>query len=395
MQGNNGFEKIFNEVPVLKFLEVRIDDFIIIPDDVITFEWKYDLFDFGVSGYGRIRDSFDMTNSGFVNINGTNKLTISMMDVLGDKTIKTYRITKFTSTRVNERFKNIDIEFQDEMTYKLKNTYISKSFNATPIDVLNTYITDLKLQDDLDLDKMTTDIVAGGTSQLMVVPQHINVIDFIKEKLSYDNIRIWFDRYKLYAKEIKPSELQVVKDPEGRDLEFSDNVSNNYYLFKIHDHDQKGNPIAELNQMAPIDATYRFDGNKTLQSQTKNLTDVSSTFAMNTMDMSGLQQTTGTRLSTQSMSEQGIQEYQLFDTFMKTNQIFIATYGTLKYANIGTVVNLTFKGEASNSVSPMEGDTLIRGKYIITAVVDKIFKGKFIQKISLGRLDATTPRKVK
>ena len=129
-------EQIFNTSTVLKFLEVKIDDVIIHQDEIISLEFKQDFFDFGIFGSMKIKDSFDLTNNGLVEFNASNKIVVSITDFSGEKSKRTYRIIKTKPGPAADRFKVLDFYFVDEITFILKNSYLSKGFAAKPIDAL-------------------------------------------------------------------------------------------------------------------------------------------------------------------------------------------------------------------------------------------------------------------
>ena len=389
------FEKIFHPHTIVKHFSVKIDGFEIMTDEIVSLEIKSDFFDFGFTGTLKIKDSFDLNNSGKLLFTGKNTLTISVQDFLKDKSTRTYRITQMNATQAGERFKVFDIEFMDEISFLLKNAYIGKSFTSTPIAAIKQYFTHLGIDDIIKKDKMSYDIIDTSTSQSFTVTAGESVFDFFKTIFRQDNIRMWQDRNTLHIKEVNPAEIKPLKDPNGDDLTYTNNTMNNEYLFKIHDMREDNNPSLEANLLKPVEKTFRFDGTKSIIDTTVNLNDAAKKMSMNTMDTSGLQQTIGAKFSKQATLETGNQAYDVFETYMRNNNLSIVVPGSLKYSNVGASAKVLLKGNNMYNNTQLEGDTLSSGAYFIASVSDRIIGDKLIHKIVLCRLDAQKPRKKK
>ncbi len=386
------FEKIFHQNTVLKHLSIKIDGFEIMTDEIVSLELKSDFFTFGFTGAIKIKDSFDLNNSGKLLFNGNNKIVISTQDFLKDKTVRTYRITQMNAIQAGERFKVYDIQFMDEISFILKNAYIGKSFTDTPVNAFKQYLTHLGIDDIIKSDKMTYNIQDTSTKQSFTVTAGQSVFDFFSTLFRQDNIRMWQDRNTFHIKEVNPSEIEPLKDPNGDDLTYTNNTMNNEYLFKIHDMHEDSNPSLEVNLVKPIEKTFRFDGSKKIIDTTINLVDAARSMTMNTMDTTGLQQTIGEKYSTQANFETGNQNFDVLETYIRNNNLSIVVPGSLKYSNVGTSAKVLLKGNNMYNSTQLEGDTLSSGKYFIASVSDRIIGDKLIHKIVLCRLDAQKPR---
>lgn len=385
------FEKILNNTAVLGILAVKIDDFEVPIDEITTIEIKQDLFNFGISGKILIKDSFDINNSGLLLFNAENKISISMTDIIKGKFYRTFRVTEVKSNPANERFKVVELSFVDEITYLLKNTYLSKSFNATPVKAFQECLTYIGIDTILKSNNMTYDIIDESEIEQFVVPQNANILDFFIWIFKQYNIRIWQDRYKLYIKSVIPSKIPI-QQIDGTDITYSNHVLNNEYLFKIHDYEHTANKILKINTKKPITKTYRFSGNKEIISKTINLSDVETELKLSNSNISLLQHTNGEKYSDQSTYTTGNQSYDIFNNYMQMNQLEIVIPGALKYSNIVNVVNIKLKGNAIYAKSQMEGDILASGRYFVIGVSDRIIGDKIIQKLKLVRTDAQNPR---
>ena len=386
------FEKIFHPHTIVKHLSIKIDGFEIMTDEIVSLEIKSDFFDFGFTGTLKIKDSFDLGNSGKLLFNGKNTLIISVQDFLKDKSVRTYRITQMNAIQAGERFKVYDIQFMDEISFLLKNAYIGKSFTGTPVSAIKTYFKHLGIDDIIKNDKMSYDIVDTSTSQSFTVTASQSVYEFFTTIFRQDNIRMWQDRSTLHIKELNPAEVKPLKDPNGDDLTYTNNTMNNEYLFKIHDMAEDSNPALEMNLAKPVEKTFRFNGTKSIIDTTVNLADASKKMSMNTMDVTGLQQTIGQKFSTQANFETGNQAFDVMETYMRNNNLQIVVPGSLKYANVGTSAKVMLKGNNMYNNTQLEGDTLSSGSYFIASVNDRVIGDKLIHKIVLCRLDAQKPR---
>jgi len=378
-----GLEKILNDITILQYLKITIDGYEIVQDDIISIEIKQSLKIFGIHGKLKIKDSFDIRNNTEITFNGKNKLIISMIDFLGDISIRSFKIVTIESIPYNERFKIYDFTFIDEITYQLQNAFISKSFTDTPINAFKMYITHLEIDKLLESDKLEKDIYDSGTSQSFVVPQDRSVLNYFQYLFKQENIRMWQDRNSFHVKEIIPSSLEVLNDSNGEPIEYTNSTLNNTYMFKIHDTNETNN-IYKTNKQ--IERIFSFDKGKIVSDETLNLTDIYDDMKLNLVDMSSIQQTIGERFNIDSFPNQGNQKFDIFDNYIINNELEIAIPGSLKYSNICNIINVTLKGNPLYNDANSLNDMASSGKYFVSSVIDKIIGDKFIQKMILNRV---------
>jgi hypothetical protein len=388
------FRKIYSTTTQLKFLEVSIDDHVVIDEEIISLEIKYDFFNLPVEGTLKMKDSFDINNSGEVSLKADNKITVSMKDIADEKTFRTFRITAVDSTVYNERFKMYSISFVDEFSYQLMNTFASKSFNDTPINSFLSYLTEFELDKLLEADRMSISSEDNLGKSQFVVPQDRSVIDFFLYFLKAYNIRIWQDRYNLNIKEVKPAELTPIQI-DGEEVVFSNNIYENMSKYKIHDFEVSFNRTLDLNVTKPKEVNYKFEIVKSPNVNTINLEDEYSNLKLNSIDLINLQQTTGNRFTTQTFQGTTPNQAEIFDIFMGNNILQIVVPAGIKEANIGNVVKLDFKGNPAFTDSSKEGDELMNGYYFITGISDLITGENLIHRYTLNRIDLNKPRKMK
>jgi len=380
---------IFSNSSILKQCIVYIDGTEIISEDIVTFEIKQNIDTFGIYGTLKMKDTFDINNSGLFDLNGNNELEIFMADAFESESKRTFKITS-TNVGINERgFKVYEFSFVDVITFALQNTFISKSFNASPVDAFSQYMTFMGIDEMLTNDDLTTDIVDTAEVVNFVVPQNVSVLDYFLSVFKLENIRMWQDRYGIYVKEVIPSAMPISLDGSGGEITYTDNVSGNEYAYKVFERSEVKNDVVNTNDMYPIKKTFRFDGNKEILNITTNLIDEVDNFKLNTLDSSYLQLTDGEKLSFQSNVTIGNQTFDLFNAYMKNNKMNIAIIGDLKRSNICYIVKTSFKGNINSVESSANGDVLTGGKYFVNAVSDRIIGDKIIQRLSLCRIDAT------
>lgn len=389
-------ESILLENTILKFLEIKIDNFVILKDEIASLEVKYNFFDFKIVGKIKFKDSFDMANAGLAKISNDNKLTISAMDKGDTKTFRTFRIVNSNVVIANERTKVYDIDFQDEISWILQNTFTTVPITGSPVKALVKYLNSGACADVLVSDKIKIDYTDTAMKRTLTAPQNQNILEFLTYALRKDNIRLYQDRTTIYIKEVKPAEYStVINDETGTDLVFSNDVQDNLYLFKIHDFMDLKNNTEKVNKLSPVIKVNSSTSPKGQSTVTISLTDFFKDLQLNDMELGSIQFTTGEKLETSEELAVGWQKAKLFETFMLNQQMFIAVKGTYKYSNIGTIISTKMKGSVASNEGTLEGDRLTSGNYFVFGVSDRYLGDKMIQRLHLGRLDAQKVREKK
>jgi len=378
-------DKILNESSILTHLVISIDGKEFIPEDVISMEIRNELDSFALSGSIQIKDTYDLFNAKVVQPNGNNLITLSISDFFEQKSIRTFRIIDTKTDKVNGRFKLINFDFVDELSFQLNNTYLSKSFNDTPIAAFQQYLTHLGIDQLLTKDKLVTDIVDTSTKQMFVVPQNISILEFFESKFKQDNIRIWQDRNGLNVKELSLVQQPLNIPTTANPVLYTNNITNNLYKYKIHEYSEYRNRTVLTNSNYPLSRTYRYVTDKLILSKTLNLVDEISNLKLNTEDMSAIQLNSIPRFDTQSTIGTKIQQFELFDTFMHNNSISCVVSGDIKTSNVGNIANTEFLGNILYSDDNV--DTNSCGQYLIWGVTDRLVGDKLMQKLDLVRLD--------
>ena len=385
-----GVEKLLHDNTVLSYFRVELDGFEIVKDDLVTVEITQNINEFGLSGFMLVKDTYDFNNNGETVLDGDNTITIRKTDFMGFKSTRTYRVTSISVDITQENFKLYRISFIDIISFKLMNTYISKSFTDTPVNALQEYFVYLGIDKMLKNDNLVLDVLDTSTKRSFVVPGNISLLEFFEGIFRLDNIRLYQDRFGVHIKEIIPSKLIPKENTDGYAIVYTNNTLNNEYLYKIHDYSEDKNNVLETNTLLPKRRTYQFNSSKNIQDTTNNVQDILTDLTLNDLSMKS-QLTTGEQL-TEHINGLKLQKYDLFNVYLNNNNVRIAITGELNSSNICNVALLELKGNILAQDTIRDGDQLTSGRYFIAKVTDKIIGDKLIQKLTLIRLDSRKPR---
>lgn len=377
-------EKVFNNSTILKEFSVHIDGVEFPAEDVISIEITQSFYNFQMKGMMKISDTYDVNSR--VTLNGENKLSLTFKDFSGVTFNKSFVIVGVQNTQHEERFNVLDLALQDEISYILENSYISKGFSDTPVNAFKEYLTHLGIDDLIASAEMTYKITDTSAVRDFTVPQNVSVLEFFTSIFREENIRLWQDRSSLYVSEVKPNAIPP-QEFNGETVVFTNHTLNNEYLFKIHEFVDMKYPVQELNHKSPRSRNFRYNYNKEIIDTTKNLPELFPDLKLNTVDTSNLQQTQGEKFLTQSFFTTDNQDYDLFNTFMGTSTFSIVVPGVFEVNNVGKVIEIEMKGNNIYSETQLSGDIVASGKYFITLVQDKIIGGKYINKLKINRVD--------
>lgn len=384
-------EKLLNHSTILENIQIYIDDFEILSDEFVSLEMKNNFFNLDISGTLKIKDSFDVFNSGKVKFINKNKITIHLTDFLKKKIKRVFYITGVNSNQHNERFKILDIFFIDEITYLMSTSYLSKSFNASSVSALSACLDNLNIDEVLENSKVEKNFSDSGVVQTFAVTRDKSILEFFYNRLKKENIRIWQDIDNFYIKEFSLSELSV-KQLDNKDILYSNRTLNNSYVFKIHDYEELNYQNYESNLTEPNETIYNYSGSKAIEKINKKLSDNFSSIKLNTLDNSMIQSTDYEKLNSRTNYNQKENMFDLFNSYITNNQLKIVVPGSLEFNNVGFIVDIELKGNPIYSNTSHENDVYSSGKYFVSGVSNRIVGNKFLQRLTLNRLDPKTPR---
>lgn len=375
--------KIFHDYTNLSYLKVTVDDMEIMSGDLMSLQVDQSFKSSGLVGKLEFKDTYDIFNNSVTTLNNNNVVTVSFKDFSLNKSIRTYRITNISHRKFNERFRIVSLNLIDEVTYLLSQTHVDKYYDGDCAlgvqELIEDVCSDIISSNSLTISATGNDESADST---MLANSSQNALEFITTKLSKFNLRLFQTRDTIYIKELVPSELTPLE------FDFTDKTMNNKYLYKIFDREQ----ITVNNLAAPKTLNYRIDG-KVVQTETKNLEDISSEMILNSsiVDTSYLQGTS-VKMLAQATQTEGQQKMRIFDQFMNTNRLVIAVAGTLTGGLIDTVITCTFNGVVGFTDVTTEGDVMNSGNYYVCGVSDLFVGEKFIQRLTTARTENIKPR---
>lgn len=374
----------FTDVTLLKSFDVSIDSYAINMEELIetNIKWTKDI---DITGYMKINDNLDLAS--LLRLQN-NIIHIYSVDIHDDFYFRDFIITKVSETRIKDKFKAYQIEFCDVISYKLKNTYLGKSFkDKTLSDIINEYFTELKISDLLN-DQITLNI--SNTTlvhDFITIPQHMSFWDFIKNELDKEGYILYQDRKNIYLKSkdsLLPSGLEKMK------FDYTQIHVLSYYPFKIHEVNRSiNNSNIKSTLKTPVsDYSYFDHKTKTIISSNKKLTDVISDIKLGNDDFSDIQNNTGIKLSTQVQESNDKMKHEIIDTYANNVSIDMVVPGNNKYSKIFQNAQCSFIGNMNNRKGQNEGDIPANGIYTCYEVHDKIIAGKMLQKLVMSRLDS-------
>lgn len=399
-------EEIFTQITTLKKLDIKINGYVVLPEDAVSFDIKWSFEHFGVTGTLVFKDSYDLFSSGAMG--SFSLIDIYAQDIYSTFFKRTFKVIGENSKSYNGRFKLVKLDFIDQAFFKMRQTYKSKGFvNKTYTEALNEYLKQYDIDKLLLDNKITKDFDDTLIKRSFTIPANMSMYDFFMKSIHNEGYRFYQERDKAYIKKIDFNKLELAKI-EKEDLEYSNNVSNNEYGFKIHDHDIISNPVMQSNDEKPVVTHMSYDPSlKSINKTTNNLSNVYNTMELNKKEppdkpkianapqettVATAQQTTGSKFVTDFDVNANKQKVEVENTFIKNNGIVIVVPGNYKYNKIGQLVKVTLKGNPMITDSSIEGDVSNSGKYFVAGVHDRYIGDKLIQKLTLYRVDMQAPR---
>ena len=184
--------------------------------------------------------------------------------------------------------------------------------------------------------------------------------------------------------------LPYVEDINGSPAIYTNNTSNNDYVFKIQDYTQEYNNVLKHNIEKPIVEHMAYDiSKKVIDRTSKNLEDVYEDIKLNDHDLTSLQHTNGMRYETDYGVLEEKQSLELFDVFVKNDKLEVVVSGNYKYNKIAHLVKVQLKMNPYMEKYVGEGDKFHSGTYFVYGIKDKYIGDKMLSKITLYRMDQT------
>lgn len=363
-----------------KNLAVKLNDITLSIDDVINIDILNSFYNFGLKCNISFKDSYSITNSDEIRFDGSTVVSFTVFDFMQNRrqfTFVTYDMEIYESRRV----KIVTLKLIDPFAYKLQNTYVPKSFNCSIVDAFQDIVKNYEFESELQKNGLSLDCSSSEEREEFVIGSNQNIMEYFTQQFRLKNIRMWQDNKKVYVKEFKLGNATINERP------YKTTATNGNYLYKIHDMVKQDLKKSNVPNISPLQEVVRFR-NKTVIRDTINLTDFYSDILLNgNDDLKNIQMdATGKSFSTFNDSVEA-QKYDLFDTFMHNELLDIVVPGDLNVNHPGRIINVQIGDNSPYIQARQKGDRTSSGKWFIGAVQSKLFCGRFIQRLRLGRFD--------
>lgn len=386
---------------ICKNLEITINGQYIPLDDLISFEYSYDLFKFGINGCLSINDTYSLSNSKSVKFEGNCNISIFIIDNTGKIQQRNFISLDDPKSVSLERKKCLIFTFVDEITYKLmfSTAYSLKTRtfdNTDRVSMFKSVCNELEIFKLANNMHLNIDFVKSKeTLSKRSIPANEKILEYFLNDLPLSNIRIWFDNDTFHCKELNLSELSVgykdMKNDKGQKVPivFTNENINYDSIFHIHEYRQITQNKTDLYQ---AQSTARY-GVSTPDTDTFNVNNYINSLLLNKNPNFSNLQPTATVSNTHQAETAGAQKYKLFESYIQANQLRIGTFGTFKYLNIGTIVDVKLKSSSQYNEHQLMGDVTASGLYLITKIINKFIGDKYYCITTLSRFD--NPKSIK
>lgn len=373
----------FTDSSILKKITYSIDDKPLGVEDIITAEIHWNKEYFAVSGTLLIKDNIDTAN--LLPLNSKNILEVYAEDGFDEFYFRKFMLINVKETRYKQRFKALNFEFVDRLTFSMMNTFIGKSYSNKKLsDVFNDYAKKYKWYELIDSQVKLEVLETEKIHQFLTVPQDRNFLEWFKEELAKEGLTMYQTR-KMVRIGVKRDDL-VPSKLEKIPYSFSQMHDRADHPFRIHEHNTKFNPVLEQLKNVPIEAQQAFDfATKSMPKTQVKLEDVFDAIKTSTSKFNELQNTIGTKLSTLSNRELEKVKTKIQDGFLKNSELSIIVVGNFKYNNYYQNADVVLTGNLEHKQGQIEGDITMSGVYTIQSVVDRMISSRILQKITLAR----------
>lgn len=360
-----------NEASGLQLLEITLSGIKIGKQYIQDVEIIYD-GTFEIKGHFTINDIYDLETQGFKK--PQNIVNIKLIDQHKDNWDRDFMILRTTETKMQDS-RGIKFYIQDIASWRLKNTFIPKSWEETKlVDVFN-YILSLEVKPLIPKIKIIEK--PGRTLKHFCTPLNQNFLDFITDEFRKEGTYFYQTKDSIIIGEIEI--------PETPQFPYKQTGAPALYGFNIMEYTLKFNNILKTNSILPKTHFLAYNPEtKKVKEYTKSLEDYKDDMKL-TPKVYNSQMTNYNRHSTQ--------EYILDTTKYKhlcykdNTEITIFVPGNIKYSILYKKIDIYLSGAVYADDTRNTGDYKLSGKYMIQKVTDKIVLGqKFYQKIVAKRV---------
>jgi hypothetical protein len=330
-------------------------------------DFLYDLKSPVITGRLIINDIFDIAR--YVDFK-TDIVNVSYIDIFDGSVSMDFIVRRVEEKEHERNQRGIVLTLQDVFSYKLSKSFFSKSFFSNPTKAISTYI------DELGLNKYKTNIEKSDLAYEMVIPSHVdNLTSFLRE---FDKIGYCFYQTK--------SEIVIKKSDSltPRNLlvngQYFDKNEDQYHTNLIHDIKIERNSRRFLK---PKTKAIAFDINTKQMSSVEHNT--ISELAMNNV-VENIQDDLDLKTIYQTHTNFDEHKKRMRGSFIQTNTVMVTINGYAKN-DLNQIYALKLSGIKTAEETIIDGNGVVSGNYISTAIAEKIMYDHITQTITLVRAD--------
>ena len=359
-----------------KTLEVRLNGVLIRDESIIDLQINYGLDNIGFISF---TDSI-----GIIEVAGLTFSTLEILieDILGTKQITKYIIIDAKTFRTQNNLITLDLEFELIDTYKLKNSYISKSFKDKNIlQIIKDLFTDI------GLDAEFNDINKGFSFDYFVTPGNISVYDFIVEQSKISNFKFFIDRFG-YVFALRDT-FDFSKIPESRENTFS--MTNKDPLWRVLEYKGSISNIKETRECVDFYISRPDVNNLQYTPEIIKIKDLYNSQKINqgigvkNLEVPDVLKTFGYKQINNIYKKDIKGDKRDFREYLQSMQnLTIIVQGILS-VRLFSKIKLDIPRVSYNKDDTP--DSIFSGNFVVVGVKDKIMAGKFVQLLELKAPD--------
>lgn len=360
---------IFNEANRLKSYSITINDKELIRDTIISCDIAYKCDSPVVRGSILINDLYDLRT--LINWEGAT-ITVDFLDMFDQSYEKKFVLIDLKDLEHSAHRKAIELTIQDELSYKLDHSYISKSFNSTITNALNEYLTFLGFEE------YSKEITDTPDTKYFTVPKNISNLQFFLNELKKYGYVFYQTRDGLFVKSQEDIDVGNLEEIGV----YTNQTDNQLYMNIIHNIE-----ILNANRDMLIPKVRSIAYDKDSKSINRYEFNDKSRYALNT-NIADIQPTDGFKDIYQQDLNFGNHDRMVRESFLKQYTANIVVNGYNRN-NVYQIYDLRLRGNFANVDSENIGNFEASGKYVSTKIIDKLVGDKMLQKIYLERADTT------
>lgn len=366
-------DRLFSVSNKLKNYDVKVGEVELFNETILSVEVSYKNNTPVVFGKLIFNDIYDMN---LIHVWRDVGVHISYIDVFDVQVSKNFTILSVTEQYDNMFKKVFVLELQDNFSYELENSYLSKGFNSDPTLALKEFITELEIG---EIEGSSLEFTNVGSAYNFVVPKNISNLEFFLHEFYKHGYTFYQDKYNVCVKSLSDLSPETLPD-NGL---FMNETNNQLYKNKIIDiMSSFNNRISILPKTRSLG--YDFNS-KNMSSEIDN--DMTQYFLNS--DPFNIQNTHGYRDVRQQHLDFNQHNLMMKKSFLDQAEIEMIVNG---YCNndLNQVYELKLKGNVATTDTQSKGNLIMNGYYISNKVTDKIVGDSMVQKISLHRSDLTS-----